>query len=93
VDADHLALEVIEEVGPGGNFMTSDHTMTFLRDEYYNGNGVSDQKGRVQWEEEGARDARYRARQMVKKILALSEKSYISEAIEKKVRQKFNILI
>jgi trimethylamine--corrinoid protein Co-methyltransferase len=93
VDADHLALEVIEEVGPGGNYMTSDHTMTFLRDEYYNGNGVSDQKGRVQWEEEGARDARYRARQMVKKILARNEKSYISEAIEKKVRKKFNILI
>jgi trimethylamine--corrinoid protein Co-methyltransferase len=93
VDADHLALEVIEEVGPGGNYMTSDHTMMFLRDEYYSGNGVSDQKGRFQWEEEGARDARSRARQLARKILARDEKSYISENIERKIRKEFNILL
>ncbi len=93
VDADHLALEVIEEVGPGGNFMTSDHTMTFLRDEFFNGNGVSDQKSRINWEEEGARDARRRARAMAKKILAQDEKSYISAQIEKEVRKKYTVLL
>jgi trimethylamine--corrinoid protein Co-methyltransferase len=93
VDADHLALEVIEEVGPGGNYMTSDHTMTFLKDEFFNGNGVSDQKSRINWEEEGAPDARRRAREMAKKILAQNEKSYISEQIERDVRKKYTILL
>ena len=93
VDADHLALEVIDEVGPGGNYMTVDHTMKYLRDEYYNGNGVSDRKGRVQWEEEGCLDARSRARQMAQKILAEAAEPYIPEQIERKVRERFNILL
>ena len=33
VDAEHLALEVIDAVGPGGNFMTSPHTMAHMRSE------------------------------------------------------------
>jgi trimethylamine--corrinoid protein Co-methyltransferase len=93
VDADHLALEVIEEVGPGGNYMTSEHTMTFLRDEYFQGNGVSVQKSRIDWEEEGARDARSRAHTMVENILAQDEKSYIPKQIEREVREKYTILL
>ncbi len=34
VDSEHLALKVIDAVGPGGNFITADHTMTHLRTEY-----------------------------------------------------------
>ncbi len=93
VDADHLALEVIEEVGPAGNYMTSEHTMTFLRNEFFIGNGVSDQKSRNKWEAEGARDARSRAREIVNNLLAQPEKSYISAEVDQNIRRKYNILI
>ena len=92
VDAEHLALEVIDAVGPGANFMTADHTLAHMRDEYYEGNGVSDRKSRVKWEKEGARDAWMRAREIVKRILSAEEKTTISEAQDRAIRQRFEIL-
>lgn len=93
VDAEHLALEVIDAVGPGANFMTDDHTLAHMHDEYFAGNGVSDRKSRVKWDKEGAQDAWMRARAIVKSILAAEEKSYIAEAEDRIIRQQFEILL
>ena len=93
VDAEHLALEVIDSQGPGGNYMTATHTLEHIRTEYFIGNGITDQKGRDQWENDGARDARVRAREIAKAILADKEKSYIPKEIDKLIRKKFNILL
>jgi len=92
VDEDHLALEVIEAVGPGGNFMAAPHTMKYMRSEYYNSNGVTDRKSRGQWEAEGSMDARQRALGIVKELLA-NQKSYIPQNIDAAIRKKFNILL
>jgi trimethylamine--corrinoid protein Co-methyltransferase len=35
VDEDTLALEVIERIGIGGNFLTDEHTLTYLREEIW----------------------------------------------------------
>jgi len=35
VDEEHLALDEIREVGPGGNFLALEHTVRHLRDEYF----------------------------------------------------------
>jgi trimethylamine--corrinoid protein Co-methyltransferase len=93
VDAEHLALEVIESVGPGGNFMTTLHTMTHMRKEYYSGNGVTDRKSRDKWEKDGSLDTRQRAQAMARKILETARPSYIPEEIDKTIRKKFNILL
>lgn len=93
VDAEHLALEVIDSVGPGGNFMTSPHTMSHMRTEYYGGNGVTDRKSRDRWELEGGRDIRQRALEIAKKLLAGPKPAYIPEKIDKAIREKFNILL
>jgi trimethylamine--corrinoid protein Co-methyltransferase len=93
VDPEHLALDVIEAVGPGGNFMLADHTVDHLRSEYYLGNGVADQKNREQWETDSALDARARGRQIAKKILADKEQSYIPPDVDQVIRDKFNILL
>jgi len=93
VDAEHLALEVIDQVGPGGNFMTTEHTMQHLRTEYFQGNGVTDRTSREQWEKDGAQDARERARQMVRKILGEPEKSYIPEGVDRMIRDRYEILL
>ncbi len=92
VDDEHLALEVIDSVGPGGDFMTSSHTMNHLRKEYYMGNGVTDRKARGKWESEGSQDIRQRALAIAKKLLA-NEKSYIPDHIDAAIRVKFNILL
>ena len=93
VDAEHLALEAIDEVGPGGSFILSPHTMTHMRQEYFSGNGVSDQNSREKWIEKGSEDTRTRARDIAKKILAVEEKSYIHADVEKAIREKYNIML
>jgi trimethylamine--corrinoid protein Co-methyltransferase len=93
VDPEHLALEVIDAVGPGGSFMIADHTLDHLRSEYYLGNRISDQKNRDLWEKDGGRDARTRGRQIAKNILAEEAKSYISQDLDLAIRKKFNILL
>ncbi len=93
VDAEHLALEVIDAVGPGGNFMTSPHTMTHMRKEYYNGNGVTDRKSRDKWEKDGSLDIRQRALEIAKKLLSNPEPSYIPEAVDKAIKDEFHILM
>jgi trimethylamine--corrinoid protein Co-methyltransferase len=93
MDADHLALEVIDRVGPGGNYMTAEHTMAHLRSEYFQGNGVSDRRLRSQWEKDGAPDARQRAKAIVRKILEADETPYIPDDIDRAIRKNFNILL
>ena len=93
VDAEHLALEVIDAVGPGGNFMTAPHTMAHLHSEFFRGNSVTDQKGRDKWEKEGSKDARERARDIDRKILAGEEKAHIDAETDRAIREKYDILL
>ena len=93
VDADHLALETIDTVGPAGNFMMAPHTMTYMRREYFRGNGVTDSRSRHQWEQGGSLDTRERARGIARKILAAQETPYIPETIDQAIREKFHILL
>lgn len=91
VDTDHLALEVIDAVGPGGNFMMSPHTMKHMRSEYFQGSGVTDRKIREQWEKDGALDARERARNIARRILEAEETPYIPADVDQAIRKAFPI--
>jgi trimethylamine---corrinoid protein Co-methyltransferase len=93
VTPEHLALEVIDEVGPGGNFMIHAHTLKHLRSEYYPGNGVTDRKSRSKWEEDGCLDARERARQIARKILAQPETPCFPAEVDTAIRKKFRLYI
>lgn len=93
VDAEHLALEVIDEVGPGGNFMTAGHTLKHMRSEYFTGNGVTDRRLRQKWEADGALDARNRAKKLAAKILGADETPHIPADVDAAIREKFEILL
>jgi trimethylamine--corrinoid protein Co-methyltransferase len=93
VDDEHLALDVINQVGPGGNFIAEEHTMDHMRSEYFQGNGVADRSDRDTWIKNGQKDARTRAVEMAKAILAKPEWSYISEEADRHIRERFNILL
>lgn len=92
VDPDRLALEAIDRVGPGGNFMTSPHTMKYLRSEYYPGNGVSDRSLRGTWDAAGQPDARDRARDLARRLLDRSQKTHIDGRVDVLIRSRFRVL-
>lgn len=91
VDDEHLALGVIDEVGPGGTFITSEHTLYHMRREFFSGNGVTDQNSRDHWIESGSRDTRKRAREIARSILTEEEKPYLSDRVEQAIRKKYEI--
>jgi trimethylamine--corrinoid protein Co-methyltransferase len=69
VDDETLAYDLIKEVGPGGNFVTTKHTRQFMRKEHYQPT-LSDRNSREKWEERGAKNAWENAAEKVKAILA-----------------------
>ncbi len=89
IDPEHLALEVIDEVGPGGNFMVHPHTLKHMRSEYFMGNGVTDASARSRWEQGGKLDARERARAIARRILAAPETPCLPADVDQVLRQKF----
>ena len=93
VDSEHLALDVIDSVGPGGNYMAAPHTMKHMRNEYFQGNGVTNRKSRSRWEKAGSLDATEMAKSIAKKLLANQETTYIDKKTDDAIRSKFNILL
>jgi trimethylamine--corrinoid protein Co-methyltransferase len=93
VDPEHLAIEVIDSVGPGGNFMMEEHTLEHMHNEFYEGSDITDKLSRSKWEADGSRNSRERAKDMAKEILDGEEISYLHEEIDRKIRQQYDILI
>ncbi len=68
VDLDTLAEEVIEEVGPGGNFLKHKHTREWFRKEVYMPK-ILDKRTRAGWIEKGSKDTVTVAKEVVETIL------------------------
>ncbi len=69
VDANTLALGVIDKVGPGGHFLGQRHTMQFLKEEQFIP-PLADRMTRDKWEAEGSKGVADKAYEKVQKILA-----------------------
>ena len=69
VNDDTLAFDVIEEVGPQGEFLTTDHTFDFFRQEFFFPK-VSDRTTPEEWESKGSLTAAQRANGIWKQMLA-----------------------
>lgn len=69
VNEDTLAVDLIKQVGPGGNFVTAKHTRRFMRSEHYQPL-LSDRDSRENWEAKGSKSTLDKARETVKQILA-----------------------
>ena len=64
-----LAMDVIEAVGPGGEFLSQRHTLENVQKEHYIPRIINRDKWEV-WQRAGAKDLRQVAREEAKKILA-----------------------
>jgi len=85
VNEDTLALEVIDKVGPGGNFLAEPHTVAHMRSEFFFPK-LSDRSRREKWLAEGGKDARQRAREIAINILATHKPLPIPSHIEAKIK-------
>jgi len=69
VDDDTLAFDLIKQVGPGGNFVSTKHTRRFMRSEHYQPT-LSDRDNRDEWEAGGKKTTWEKAAEIVQKILS-----------------------
>lgn len=87
VDDEHLAVDVINEVGPGGNFISHKHTRThvdeFLVPELF------DRTSLGTWQNNGSKGIGSVAKEKVEKIL----KEHKAEPLEKDVRERLSKII
>jgi trimethylamine--corrinoid protein Co-methyltransferase len=90
VDDETLGFEVIRDVGPAGNFLSSMHTVEFMRREYYP-QRLADRQSREAWEESGSMDGRARARRKAQEILRTHSPSEINPGVDQEIRKRFDI--
>lgn len=69
VNDETLALDLIQEIGPAGSFVTEDHTLRHFRDELLTVDLI-DRADREAWQASGAPSMETRAREEVRRILA-----------------------
>ena len=85
-----LAVEVIERVGPGGNFLIDHHTIQFMRFEFFFPK-VGDRRDRTTWEDEGKLDTRARAAARVKRLLREHRPPGLPPEVDAALREEFRI--
>ena len=83
-DRDSLALRVIEEVGPRGNFLTHPHTLGHLRKDRWDPM-LTNRESWDTWEAKGSKDMRERAREKIKQILEEHHPRYLSKEMEAEI--------
>jgi trimethylamine--corrinoid protein Co-methyltransferase len=79
VDKETLALDVIADAGPGGNFLGKRHTAKHLRGTQWRPQ-VFNRLGRERWLEEGGLDLRERARRRALALLAAHQPPPLPQA-------------
>jgi trimethylamine--corrinoid protein Co-methyltransferase len=68
VDAETLALDVIDAVGPHGDFLSTDHTLRHYKEDWYP--ALFDRNNFENWSAAGAKSLRERARERVEQVVA-----------------------
>jgi len=83
-DREQLAIEVINRVGPGGEYVTSDHTFSHFR-EGWSPSILGNRDTHENWVEKGGKALGERANERVKEILESHTPKPISDDIKAKV--------
>ena len=83
-DREQLAIEVIDRVGPGGEYVTSDHTLSHFR-EGWSPTKLGNRDTYENWVKKGGKTLGEKANERVKEILASHSPKPISDDIKAKV--------
>jgi len=90
VNEETLALEAIDRVGPGSHYLGDPHTRQFLRTEHYYPSSVLDRQGRETWAQEGGKDARDRAQEIARDLLAHHQPEPLDPAVKTWIEATFS---
>jgi trimethylamine--corrinoid protein Co-methyltransferase len=85
VDKDTLAVDTIEEVGPGGHFFGTAHTQSRFRDAFYRPI-LSDWRNYESWEEAGRPTADQKAHRLVDQYLDAYQEPVMDPAVKAELR-------
>ncbi|OGS46894.1 MAG: hypothetical protein A3K66_01185 [Euryarchaeota archaeon RBG_16_67_27] len=85
LDEERLALDIIEKVGPGGNFLAQRHTMKYLKLGEIRNSALWDKRTMDRAVKDGIRPIQDVARQAARKILAEHEPTPLDRDVEKDV--------
>jgi trimethylamine--corrinoid protein Co-methyltransferase len=83
-DPGHLALEVVEKVGPGGNFLTERHTLDYFKKEHWRPE-LSNRENFQGWQTRGGLSLRDSAKEKVHTILEDHKPRPLREEIRQKI--------
>jgi len=89
---EELCLDLIKEIGPGGNYMESMHTLKNMREVSFFPK-VASREMRAQWQGSGQHDSRDRAIEEVNRILSKENPARFSDELDAKVRAHFPNLV
>lgn len=85
VDDDRLAVDAIKRVEFGGNFMTDDTTIKYLRKDYYQPK-ILNRLSREDWEKAGSKEINAAAKERVIKLMKEHQVEPLSEKHKKELR-------
>ena len=89
---ENMALDVIAETGPGGNYMDKMHTMEHMRSAaYFPDLAVRDL--RDPWRAGGSPDSQSRAMDQAREILTRDNPAVFSAEVDAKIRARFEALV
>jgi trimethylamine--corrinoid protein Co-methyltransferase len=80
---------VIDEVGPGGHFLMSEHTIRHMRSELYYPSAVVDRQGWDMWQAAGGQDAVERASKIARDILATHQPQPLDPTVDAWIKERF----
>jgi trimethylamine--corrinoid protein Co-methyltransferase len=67
INPDTLAVEVIDQIGPGGDFLPTDHTYRHYKTYWYP--ALMDKRRHAEWEQDGSKTLGLRANAKARQIL------------------------
>ena len=92
VNDDTLAYDVIKKVGPGGNYLSEEHTIRYMRTESYYPR-ASDRQQYQRWIDAGSKDSWKRAEEVASEILNSPRGEIIPADIDREIRKRFSELV
>ncbi len=84
VNEETLAVDVIDRVGPGGNFLSDDHTLMEYKKEHWQP-ALMDRWNYETWVMQGEKTYEQRAKERTREILATQKGPQVSEEVKKKI--------
>jgi trimethylamine--corrinoid protein Co-methyltransferase len=89
VDPDHLARQAIDRVGPGGHYLSEEHTLKYFRTEFWMPELI-DRSNWDTWEADGSKTLLQRAHEKVIQLIENFEPEPISEEIEHELKARLS---